>query len=169
MEIRDVEAGDFEAIAALTNHYILTTAIHFGTEAVVPAALQAEWEQTREKYPFMVATRGDELLGFAKATTFRTRPAYAQTAEIGVYIAQAHQRSGVGTELVGRLIEACEQRGFHVLIAGMTLPNPGSMRLVESLGFHHVGTFPEIGFKVGRWHDVGFWHLTLGRSPTGGH
>ncbi len=161
LTIRPVAKPDFSAIAALTNHYIRETAIHFGTEPVQPDELCADWLAAKHRYPYLVAEDEAGFCGYAKATSFRARAAYAQTAEIGVYIAPAHQRSGVGRELVSRLIESCAQRGFHVLIAGVALPNEGSVRLCESLGFRYVGVFPEIGRKFDRWHDVAFWQLSL--------
>jgi phosphinothricin acetyltransferase len=41
------------------------------------------------------------------------------------------------------------------------MPNPGSVQLHESVGFRPVGVFEGIGYKLGRWHDVGWWQLDL--------
>ena len=50
---------------------------------------------------------------------------------------------------------------FHLLVAGMTMPNPGSQRLHEKLGFEKVGEFKDAGMKFGQWHNVGFWQMVL--------
>ena len=160
MIVRAVVDEDFEAIAAITNEYILKTAIHFGTKPVAADELRTDWRATRDRYAFVVADDGG-VVGFAKAMTFRTRPAYAWTAEVGVYVNETHQRRGVARALYTRLFDACRAQGFHLLVAGIALPNDASVRLHEAMGFAHVGTFPEVGFKFGAFHDVGFWTLRI--------
>ncbi|GDX82102.1 N-acetyltransferase [Deltaproteobacteria bacterium] len=161
MHIRPVHADDFDAIAALTNVYILQTTIHFGAEPVSGAELGAEWEKSRERHPFVVAHIDGQLAGFAKTTTFRTRAAYARTAEVGVYVHPDFHRRGVARGLYGALLEVCRDGRFEVLVAGIALPNAASVALHEAFGFFPVGVFHRIGFKFGSYHDVGFWELRL--------
>jgi phosphinothricin acetyltransferase len=52
-------------------------------------------------------------------------------------------------------------QGFYAAHAGITLPNAGSVALHESLGFRPVGVYRGVGYKLGRWHDVGWWQLSL--------
>ena len=59
------------------------------------------------------------------------------------------------------LDEIIERTGYHRAYAGITLPNPASVATHERLGFEPVGVFKGAGFKLGRWHDVGFWQLAL--------
>ena len=164
MHIRPAVAADFDAIAAVTNPYILHTAIHFGTAPVTGDELRADWEKGRDRYAFLVADAGGEIAGYAKTTSFRARPAYTWTAETGVYLDPKHHRKGWATALYERLIGVSRAQGFHVLVAGIALPNDASVRLHEKLGFVLGGRFPELGFKLGRYHDVGFWFLRL--SPA---
>jgi len=172
MRIRPIHAGDFDAIAALTNHYIRETAIHFGDVPVTAEALCREWETARERFPALVATAAQDpsstcgaeeerFLGYAKAGPWRTRAAYSMTAEVGIYVDPSSHGRGVGTALYAALIDACRERGFHALIGGITMPNDASVRLHERLGFVRIGVFPEVGRKFDRWHDVGFWQLLL--------
>jgi phosphinothricin acetyltransferase len=161
--IRTVEEGDWEAIAALTNAYIVGTAVHFGYEPVTGAELRAAWWPKRERYPFLVAddTRTGAFLGYAKAGSWRERAAYQWTAEVGIYVVADAQRRGVGRRLYGALIEACRARGFHSLVGGVTLPNEPSCALHEAMGFRRVATFARAGWKLGRWHDVAFYQCML--------
>ncbi len=161
-QVRPVAAGDFDAIAAITNVYILETAIHFGTEPVTAADLREEWRATRELYPYVVALVGGELAGFAKATRSRARAAYARTAELGVYVHPDFHRRGIARTLYAAVVVSCRDSGFHVLVAGIALPNAPSVALHEALGFVPVGVFHGIGFKFGQFHDVGFWELRVG-------
>jgi phosphinothricin acetyltransferase len=78
-----------------------------------------------------------------------------------VYIGPSARRSGVGRALVTALMDELRERGFVGVFAGTTLPNPGSIALFESLGFRHSGTFEKVGFKFGKWHDVGWWQRSL--------
>jgi hypothetical protein len=41
------------------------------------------------------------------------------------------------------------------------LPNPASVALHESLAFKAIGVYRQAGYKLDRWHDVGWWQLTL--------
>ncbi len=56
------------------------------------------------------------------------------------------------------------QQGYFNAHAGITLPNPGSIRLHQSLGFRSIGVYPKVGFKNGQWHSVSWWHLRLRES-----
>lgn len=159
--IRPVTPADFPAIAALTNHFILNTSIHFGLAAVTADELRASWEKTRDRFPFLVAELDNRFAGYAKAGTWRERAAYDNTAEVGIYVALDLHAKGIGRALYIALINDCRARGFHSLVGGLTLPNPASQRLHESVGFTHVGNFREAGRKFNAWHDVAFYQLML--------
>jgi len=161
MLIRAVQASDFDAIAALTNHYIRETVIHFNETPVSAEELRSAWQASREQFPFLVAEDADGMLGYAKASPWRTRSAYRFTAEVGIYMEPRAQGKGFGVALYSALIDACRAAGFHALIGGVTMPNDASVRLHERLGFERIGVFPEVGFKFDRWHAVGFWQLML--------
>ncbi len=167
MRIREAEAGDFDAIATLTNHYILRTAIHFATEPVTAEELRASWEKGRAMYPFLVAEMpgsagGAAFVGYAKSGRWRERAAYDRTAEVGIYIVPGFQGKGLGKVLYGALIDACRARGFRTLVGGVAVPNEASVGLHAGLGFEHVGTFRQVGWKFGQWHDVAFFQRVLG-------
>ena len=58
------------------------------------------------------------------------------------------------------------QQGLVNAYAGITLPNDKSVGLHEALGFTPVGVYRHVGFKMGQWHDVGWWHLALQSLPA---
>lgn len=163
--IRSVEAADFDAIADITNVYVRRTSIHFGTQPVTGEELRADWETTRERYAFVVAVAAAAgPVGFAKAMRFRPRPAYDWTAEVGIYVDEPYQRRGLARALYRRLFSISKMQGFHSLVASIALPNEASVKLHEGIGFRPVGTFPEIGFKLGAFHDVAFWTLRINEA-----
>src|ERR671925_897505 len=57
-------------------------------------------------------------------------------------------------------------QGFYRAYAGITLPNPASVGLHEALGFQPVGVYRAVGYKLGAWHDVGWWQLPLQERVT---
>ncbi len=162
MPIRDAIAADFDAIADITNHYILHTPIHFGYEAQSGAELRAGWEKARHTHPFLVLLDdAQSIIGYAKAYRWRERAAYDRIAESGIYLRNGLQGRGLGKPLYAALIHACRDKGMHSLIGGIALPNPASIRLHESLGFVPTGVVRQAGWKFNAWHDVGFWQLML--------
>lgn len=158
MTIRPARGGDFDAIAAITNHYIATTAIHFAYEPVAAGALAESWRES--KHPWLVADDG-EVVGYAKSGTWRERAAYAWTCEVGLYVAHDARGRGLGRAIYTALLDECVRRDFHSAIAGITLPNEASVALHERLGFGSVGIVRDAGFKHGRWHDVAFYQKAL--------
>jgi phosphinothricin acetyltransferase len=167
--MRPATDADFDRIAAITNHYIRHTAVHFGAEDVAAEALRTLWRQHVELYPWLVTEQHGEVVGYAKAGEFRARAAYRWTTEAGIYLAPTHCGRGLGPPLYRRLIDVLRAQGFHTLIGGITLPNAGSVRLHERLGFRHWGTVAHAGRKFDAWHDVGFWQMLLqpdGHTPA---
>lgn len=177
MLIRPIQPADFDAVAALTNIYIRDTAIHFATQPVSADELRASWQRTRERYPWLVAEvdqptpaaqAGGAFAGFARAYTWRERAAYQWTPEVGVYVEPRFHRRGVGRALYAKLLDILRRQGYRSAVAGITLPSEPSVRLHEAMGFVRVGTVRDAGFKLGRWHDVGFWQVRLGEDDVQG-
>ena len=84
------------------------------------------------------------------------------STEITVYVHPDHQGHGVARALYRRLIPTLEAQGYRSLLAGITIPNPPSVRLHESFGFRRVACLERVGWKFDRWHDVGYWEALPG-------
>ncbi len=82
------------------------------------------------------------------------------------YVAEGARRGGVGRALYGALIKILTRQGFHSAYAGIALPNDASVALHEAVGFEALGIYREVGFKHGRWHDVGWWRRALAQAAT---
>lgn len=164
--IRPARVADFDAIAAITNPYIRSTAIHFGYEEMSPAAFVESWEKTRDRYPWFVADEAGHVVGYAKGSPWRERAAYGWSVELGLYVRPDRQGRGLGTLLYRRLLDELRGQGFHMAVGSITLPNPASVRLHESLGFVKVAHFTDAGWKLDAWHDVGFWQIDLRPGPA---
>ena len=106
------------------------------------------------------------LLGFGSYGSFRAWPAYKYTVEHSVYVHKEYRGRGLGRVLLRELIAAARQNDLHAMIGGIDAANVGSVALHEKLGFQHVGTLPEVGFKFGRWLDLAFYQLILDTPVT---
>lgn len=162
MNIRDASVADAESVAAIYNHFVLTTSISFEEAAVAPAEMaQRIADVQAAALPWLIAEQDGVVAGYAYATKWRARHAYRFSVESTVYLAPALGGKGLGTALYGALIERLRAAGFHMVIGGIALPNPASIALHEKLGFEKVAQFSEVGFKFNRWTDVGYWELKL--------
>lgn len=113
------------------------------------------------RLPWLVATRDGDVVGHAYAAHHRARPAYRWAVDCSIYLAASEQGQGTGRLLYERLLPLLRDLGYVQALAGVTLPNPASIALHERMGFAPVGVYRDIGFKIGRWHDVGWWQLSL--------
>jgi L-amino acid N-acyltransferase YncA len=85
--------------------------------------------------------------------------------DVSVYIHQHHHRRGIGRTLYTSLFELLRLQGYINAYAGVTLPNAGSVGLHLSMGFQPVGTYSQVGYKYGVWHDVAWYQLLLQPRP----
>jgi phosphinothricin acetyltransferase len=111
--------------------------------------------------PWFVAAQGGEVVGYAYATKWNGRSAYRFSTEVTVYLDHGRGGRGIGSNLYHHLLPALQSRGIHVAIGGIALPNTASVALHRKFGFEQVAEFREVGFKFGRWIDVGYWQKTL--------
>jgi L-amino acid N-acyltransferase YncA len=118
-------------------------------------------------YPWLVAERDGEVVGFAYACPHRARPAYRWAVEVSVYVAAEERGCGHGRALYAELMDRLRMQRFQIACAGITLPNEASVALHEGLGFVPVGVYRRIGWKDGAWRDVGWWQLELESAGEG--
>ena len=160
--IREVRQSDAEPIAAIYNHYVQTSIATFEEAPVPREDICHRIEGVRSaSLPWLVAERSGRVIGYAYATAWKSRSAYRFSAEASMYIAPGHVGRGTGSALYAELIAAVRETGIHVLIGGISLPNEASVAINEKFGFRKVAHFAEVGFKFGKWIDVGYWQLAL--------
>ena len=158
--------SDFhEGTDEISDHFI-KKAISFEFEVPSEAEMARRISATLERAPWLLCEERGETLGYAYAVPFRARPAYSWSVESSVYIHASHRRRGIARGLYRSLLGCLREQGFHRLVAGITLPNPASVALHESLGFEPVGAFSDVGNKFDAWHAVGFWELELQSLPS---
>src|SRR2546427_9845090 len=111
--------------------------------------------------PWLVVDRLGEVLGYVYASPHRAGAAYQWSVDVSVYTQAQARRTGMGRALYHALLQVLSLQGLYQCFAGITLPNPASVGLHEALGFQPVGVYQAVGYKLGAWHDVGWWHLVL--------
>jgi L-amino acid N-acyltransferase YncA len=162
--IRVARPGDAEAIRDIYAPYVRDTAISFEVTPPDLEGMHERIERTLHGFPWLVFENG-EVLGYAYAGPFSSREAYRWSAEISVYVREDSHGNGIGRALCEYLLETLGRQGYAQAFAGTTLPNEASVGLFESLGFEPAGVFERAGYKLGRWHDVGWWQRSIGDTP----
>ena len=165
MLIRDAAAADAAACAAIYAPYVRDTAVSFELDPPSAAEMAARIAMAQRAHAWLVAKDGDEVLGYAYGSEFKSRPAYRFTCEVSVYLRPGLGRRGLGRSLYDVLLPRLTDLGYRAAIAGMTLPNAASEALHRSCGFEPVGVYAGVGWKLGRWHDVLFFQRPLLDSP----
>jgi phosphinothricin acetyltransferase len=118
-------------------------------------------------YPYIVAEKDGQVLGYAYAGAYRPRPAYRNSVENSVYVSPAAHRLGVGRALLAELVAIAERLGFRQMIAVIgDSGNAGSIGLHRALGFTFCGTIHSVGYKHGRWLDSVIMQRALGPGDT---
>jgi L-amino acid N-acyltransferase YncA len=159
-------ARDASPVAEVYRPYVEQTPISFELEPPTAADMQSRMEKVLVTLPWLVAERSAELVGYAYAAPHRERAAYDWSADISVYVRTDRHRQGVGRELYMVLLDLLRELRYVNVYAGITLPNPGSVGLHESIGMRHLGTYHRVGWKMSAWWDVAWYELRLS-EPSG--
>ena len=159
--IRVAKPEDAETVLGIYAPIIRDTSITFETDVPSVSEIQDRIKTTLLQYPWLVYELQGSVVGYAYSAPFRTRVAYQWTAEVSVYVDNRHQGMGIGRALYQKLFEILKKQGYRSVVGGITLPNPGSVAIHESFGLQQVAHFKSVGFKFGKWHDVGFWQLDI--------
>ena len=159
--IRPATETDAAQIAAIYAPFVRDSHTSFESEPPDAAEIARRIANTQRTHPYLVFDRDGEVLGYAYATPYRPRAAYQWGAETTVYVKEGLRRSGVGRRLYSSLFAVLAHQGFRMAYAAIALPNPASIGLHEALGFEPLGAYRAAGYKLGAWHDVGWWQRCI--------
>lgn len=162
--IRPATAADLPAITAIYGHAVVHGTASYEYDPPSLAEMSARFSALMNgAFPYVAAQSGENLIGYAYAGPFRTRPAYRFIVEDSIYIAPSAQGRGVGKLLLGELIARCERQGFRQVIAviGDAEVNVASLALHASMGFVHSGRLIGSGFKHAHWCDTVLMQLAI--------
>ena len=159
--IRFAEPRDAGALQAIYAPYCESTPVSFETVAPSVAQMAERIVRISAQYPWLVCEVAGQLAGYVYATQHGERAAYGWSVDVAVYTSLGYRRRGVGRGLYTSLFSLLRAQGYYKAYAGIVVPNPESVRLHEAVGFKPMAVFPGVGYKLGRWRDVGWWQLDL--------
>jgi L-amino acid N-acyltransferase YncA len=159
--IRFAEELDAAAIQAIYAPYCESSAVSFETKAPSVEEIVQRIHKISGQFPWIVGERDRRVIGYAYGSRHSERAAYQWSVDATVYVSPSAQRTGLGRALYTSLFRILALQGYYKAYAGITLPNSASVGLHEAMGFKPVGVYRGVGYKLGRWHDVGWWELSL--------
>jgi phosphinothricin acetyltransferase len=165
--IRPATEGDLGAIRDIYNYYVQHSTCTYQIEPEM-AEERAAWlrDRDRTRHPVTVAEADGAVIAWAALSPWKSRCAYALTAEASVYVHCDQQRRGLGRALLVDLIERGRAAGLHVIIGATSSDQTASIALQLALGFEVVGTLREVGRKFDRWLDVTYTQLLLAQEAA---
>jgi len=160
--IRLANTKDAERIRDIYAPFCLANSpVSFEVEPPSVKEMAERIENILQALPWLVWIEAGQVLGYAYASPHKNRAAYQWSVDVSAYIDATKRASGVGSSLYESLFKILRWQGYFNAYAGITLPNPGSVRLHEKMGFTLVGTYRQVGYKGGSWHDVAWYELEL--------
>lgn len=166
MQIRMATRDDALAVQTIYAPIVAGTPISFEEDVPTVEEIADRIGSVLRTHPWLIATEAGRVAGYAYATAHRARAAYRWACDASVYVADDARGRGIATGLYRKLFSLLKAQGFLRVFAGVTVPNPASEALHRSVGFEPVGTYRRVGFKLGRWHDVRWFELSLGDSDS---
>lgn len=173
IRIRVAAPDDAEELLAIYAPYVRNTAVTFEYDVPRLDEFRARMESTLKMYPYLVAEKEGELLGYAYSGAFVGRAAYGWAAETSIYVKTANRRMGIGGQLytaLEGLAKAQNILNLNACIGYPETPDPyltdDSVRFHRHLGYHMVGRFHHCGYKFGRWYHMVWMEKLLGEHPA---
>jgi phosphinothricin acetyltransferase len=161
MRIRIAGKGDCQQIAEIYAPIVEHTHISFETVPPDADEIARRMAGALANHVWLVAEEAGRVDGYAYAGAHRDRAAYRWSADTTIYVRDSAHGKGIGSSLYAMLLRILVAQNYRRAFAGIALPNPASIGLHEAVGYRHIGTYPDVGYKFGRWHDVGWWSLPL--------
>jgi phosphinothricin acetyltransferase len=159
--IRLATTGDAEAIASIYGPYCESTVISFEETAPSTEEMGRRIAATGATRPWILLEDDGCVIGYAYASAHHERAAYRWSVSTAIYVALDHHRRGAGRALYTTLFGLLGALGYRQATAGITLPNAASVGLHAACGFAPVGVYRRIGYKMGGWHDVGWYQVEI--------
>lgn len=161
MIIREVSINDAGALSDIYKYYVDNFSYSFEYVALSAEEFAGRIADISGKFPYFVCEDNGEIIGFTYAHKFKERKAYQWVCETSIYVKNSCTQKGAGKLLYENLLSALKQQGFVKAYAILGCPNEGSEIFHQKMGFSYVATLPDIGYKLGSWHDIKYYVFEL--------
>ena len=163
IKIRDVLPEDAERIQEIYSPYVADTTISFEITVPDKSEMQIRIEKTlSNEFPYIVAeNENGTVVGYAYADKFGEREAYRYSFIVSIYLDMEVQSRGIGQKLYDELEKRMKKMGIVQVVSAITGKNQKSLKFHEKNGFIKIGHFPNIGYKMGEWHDIIWMNKTI--------
>jgi L-amino acid N-acyltransferase YncA len=153
---REANLHELSFVLDLYNYYILNTTAIFDYEKITVEELQTRLSYNKKKYKaFLVCDTTDKnVVGFCFLTQFRKKPAYARTAEIGIYLKPENTGKKFGQLIIRFLEEYAKENQIEVIIATISAENISSIKLFEKMGYEQCAHYKEVAIKFDKNLDL---------------
>jgi Sortase and related acyltransferases len=159
--LRPATAADAEGMLKVYAQYVRTTAATFEYEPPDIAEFISRIEKIQTNFPWLVCECNGEVAGYVYASKHRERVAYQWSPESTIYIAEAHHGTGIARIMYEALFDILKYQGYMNVYASVLATNVNSNRFHKAMGFEDIGTFRNVGYKLGAWHSNNWYQLHL--------
>ena len=166
MKVRFAHPEDSTALLAIYGQYIHTN-ITFEYDLPNQEEFARRIAAFSDCYPYLAEEEDGVVAGYAYAHRIWERTAYQWDAELSVYLSRAAAGKGLGKRLCRVLLELLRLQGIRTVYALVTVPNEKSEGLHRAMGFRHMGTQRNTGYKDGAWRDVTYFEKPLAGLDDG--
>lgn len=171
--IRTAKLEDTEEILAIYAPYVEKTVITFEYEVPSAGEFRGRIEKTLKKFPYIVAEKDGEILGYAYTGTFVGRAAYDWAVETTIYIKEDKKKMGIGKLLYQALEDISKAQNIINMNACIGYPEiedeyltKNSVQFHKHLGYQWVGEFHKCGYKFGRWYNMVWMEKMIGEHTA---
>ena len=169
IRIRMARREDAPALLDIFTPYVLQTAVAFNYEPPTLEEFRATMEDRLRRYPYLVAQRGGELIGYAYASPFKARAAYDWAVETSIYVKQDQTGTGCGRALYDALERILKAQHILSMYACIAYTDHADDHLTNNspefhthMGYELTAKFPKCGYKFGKWYDMIWMHKEIG-------
>lgn len=161
MKIQFVEKDDYQQILHIYQPYIEKTAITFEYDVPSIEEFSKRIDDIKKDLPYLVVKDENKVLGYAYASHYRGRQAFAWDVELSIYLDENITHQGIGTQLYDELMSLLKKQGYFRAYACITYPHPMSISFHQKYGFKMIGIFHQAGYKFDQWLDVAWMEYSI--------
>lgn len=172
IKLRMATPDDANALLNIYAPYILNTGVTFEYEVPETEAFRARIRKVLERYPYLVACKGDQAVGYAYAKELGERAAFSHSVETAIYLSQEARGQGIGKLLYNELENILKKQNITNLYAAVSYReyedetiSHASPRFHLAMGYRKVAHFSQCGYKFGRWYDIVWYEKHIDRHP----